>query len=132
MNHITIVGKLGSDPEVRFTNSQMAVAEFRVASTTGKDDKKKTTWFSVKMFGKLAEHIADTLFKGDNIIIFGRQETDEYTKKDGSKGSFTYVIAEDAGPSARWDKWVKDKSGETMARVGKVFNNMPATEEEPF
>lgn len=133
MNNITVTGNIGKDIELRYTPSQMAIAEFSLASTTGKDDKKKTTWFTVKVFGATAEHLCNTAAKGDRVIVVGRQETDEYTKKDGSKGSFTYLIADEIGPSVRWQTWVKDQSAEVVKQIGKVFPTMSAVEEEePF
>ena len=74
-NHITVHGKIGQEPEMRYTGSQMAVISFSVADTYGKDDKKKTTWFEVKVFGQLAENVANTLTKGDNVVIIGRMES---------------------------------------------------------
>lgn len=137
MNNITIHGNIVKDPELRYTNSQLGVLEFSVACTYGKDDKKKTTYFDVKAFGKLAENIADSLFKGDTVIVSGRMETSEYTKKDGTKGKFTSLVADEVGASLRWTKWVKDQSAATMAKVGSVGKPMPAAqsyddEELPF
>jgi len=130
-NNITVVGNVGQQPELRVTPSNMAVLEFTVASTTGKDDKKKTTWFTVVAFGKTAENAAASLNKGDTVIVVGRMETDEYKKKDGSQGKFTKVIADDLGCSVRWDVWLKDRSQQTMnhvaAKVGRTL-----TDEEPF
>lgn len=135
-NTITIHGKLGKEPDLRYTGSQMAVVEFSVATTSGKDDKKKTTWFEVKVFGQLAENVANTLTKGDNVVITGRMETDEYTKKDGTQGKFTSLIADEVGASCRWNAWVKDQTNQTVARIGTVGKAMPTastfTDEEPF
>lgn len=134
MNSITIVGNIGKEPELRYTKNQMAVLEFTVAVKSGKDDKQKTTWFSVKMFGDLAENVAKTVTKGDSVIVQGRMEADEYTKKDGNKSSWTYLIADNVGPSCRWNAWVKDASEKVMAKAGSVGRPMPATrydDEEP-
>jgi single-strand DNA-binding protein len=130
-NNITVVGNVGQQPELRVTPSNMAVLEFTVASTTGKDEKKKTTWFTVVAFGKTAENAAASLNKGDTVIVVGRMETDEYKKKDGTQGKFTKVVADDIGCSVRWDVWLKDRSQQTMnqvaAKVGRTL-----TDEEPF
>lgn len=132
-NNITIHGKLGKEPDLRYTSSQMAIVEFSVATVSGKDDKKKTTWFDVKIFGQLAEHAANTFTKGDNIIVVGRMETDEYTKKDGTQGKFTSLIADEVGASCRWNPWVKDQTNQTMAKVAPIGKPMPAlADEEPF
>jgi single-strand DNA-binding protein len=136
-NHITVEGKIGQDPELRFTTSGMAVAEFSVADTYGKDDKKKTTWHNCTAFGSLAENIVASLKKGNTVIVTGRYEQDEYTKKDGTKGKSIKFIVDACGPSLRWDVWLKDRSADTIKEVfagAKVGRPMPAVEadEEPF
>lgn len=135
-NSITIAGNIGQQPELRITASGMAVVDFTVATTHGKDDKKKTSWFNVVCFGKTAENVAASVNKGDSVIVMGRMEQDEYTKKDGTKGKTVKVIVEECGPSLRWDIYVKDQSEKVMAEVGKVGRSMPAPspfeDEEPF
>lgn len=121
MNQITIHGNVGADPELRYTPSQMPVAEFRVADKYGKDDKEKTTWHNIVVFGPLAENLCNTISKGDTVIVVGRYETDEYTKKDGTPGKSIKVIANEIGVSVRWNRWVKDKTDQVMAKVGKSF-----------
>lgn len=136
MNTITIVGNIGKEPELRYTKNELEVLEFTVAAKSGKDDKQKTTWFSVKVFGQLAKNVASTITKGDSVIVQGRLEADEYTKKDGSKSSWTYLIADNIGPSCRWNAWVKDASEKVMTKAGQVGRPMPASrfddEEQPF
>ena len=108
-NHITVTGRIGQEPELRFTPSGMAVAEFSLADTYGKDDKKKTTWHNCVAFGQLAENIVSCAGKGKTVIVTGRYEQDEYTKKDGTKGKTTKLVVDECGPSLRWDKWVCDQ-----------------------
>jgi len=135
-NHITITGRIGGEPELRFTKSGQAVAEFTVADTWGKDDKKKTTWHNCVAFGQLAENIVSSVQKGKTVIVSGRYEQDEYTKKDGTKGKVVKLIVDECGPSLRWDKWVCDQSDNVMQKVGQVAKRMPAPspfdDEEPF
>lgn len=134
-NHITIHGRLGKDPALEYTQSKLAVTEFSVCCTYGKDDKKTDTWFDVKCFGQLAEHVAATLAKGDTVIVSGRMEAREYTKKDGSKAKFTSLVADEVGASLRWNAWVKDQTEKVVAKTGKVGRPMPKplpVEEEPF
>jgi single-strand DNA-binding protein len=131
-NHITITGKVGQDPELRFTPGGMAVLTFSVADTYGKDDKKKTTWHNITVFSKLAENVANTIGKGSTVIIVGRYEQDEFTKKDGTKGKSVKVIADEVGVSCRWNAWVQDQTNAVMAQVGKVFPDARLVDEEPF
>jgi single-strand DNA-binding protein len=132
-NHITIHGNIGQPPELKYTNSQLEVAEFTVADNYGKDDKKKTTWHNVVVFGKLALNIASTFTKGDSVIISGRVEQDEYTKKDGSKGKSIRVIADEVGYSLRWKAVVPDQTEQVLRQVADKFPGASVvTDEEPF
>ena len=132
-NHITIHGNIGQPPELKYTNSQLEVAEFTVADNYGKDDKKKTTWHNVVVFGKLALNIASTFTKGDSVIIAGRLEQEEYTKKDGSKGKSIRVIADEVGYSLRWKAVVPDQTEQVLRQVADKFPGASVvTDEEPF
>ncbi len=131
-NQITITGKVGQEPELRFTQGGMAVLTFSVADTYGKDDKKKTTWHNITVFSKLAENVANTIGKGSTVIIVGRYEQDEYTKKDGTKGKSVKVIADEVGVSCRWNAWVQDQTEATMAQVGKIFPSATVVADDEF
>ena len=132
-NHITIHGNIGQPPELKYTNSQLEVAEFTVADNYGKDDKKKTTWHNVVVFGKLALNIASTFTKGDSVIISGRLEQEGYTKKDGSKGKSIRVIADEVGYSLRWKAVVPDQTEQVLRQVADKFPGASVvTDEEPF
>ena len=132
-NNITVSGKVGQEPELRYTPGGMAVLTFSVADTYGKDDKKKTTWHNITVFGKLAENTANTIAKGSTVIIAGRYEQDEFTKKDGTKGKSIKLIADEVGVSCRWNAWVADQTETVMAQVGNVFPNARLIEDEqPF
>jgi single-strand DNA-binding protein len=132
-NHISIHGNIGQPPELKYTNSQLEVAEFTVADNYGKDDKKKTTWHNVVVFGKLALNIASTFTKGDSVIISGRLEQEEYTKKDGSKGKSIRVIADEVGYSLRWKAVLPDQTEQVLRQVADKFPGASVvTDEEPF
>lgn len=132
-NNITIHGTVGQEPELRYSASQNAVLTFSVADNYGKDDKKKTTWWNVIVFGKLAENVANTINKGTSVIITGRVEQEEFTTKDGDKRKSTKLIAEEVGASCRWTAWVQDQTNSTVAQTGMVGKVMPMLgDEEPF
>lgn len=135
-NHITINGRVGKEPELRFTPSGMAVLELSVVDTYGKDDNKKSTWHNVIVFGKVAENCAATVSRLDNVIVVGRLEQDEYTKKDGTKGKSVRLIADEIGVSCRWNAWVRDRSEEVVASIsagiGKQMPKAFTEDEEPF
>ncbi len=133
MNNVTIHGTVGKEPELRFSQGGNAVLNFTVADNYGKDDKKKTTWWDVIVFGKLAENVANTINKGTSVIITGRLEQEEYTKKDGTKGTARKLIADEVGASCRWNAWVADQTERTVAQTGFIGKPMPAlSDEEPF
>jgi single-strand DNA-binding protein len=133
MNNITIHGTVGQEPELRFSASNNAVLTFSVADNYGKDDKKKTTWHNVIVFGKVAENVANSITKGTSVLITGRYEQEEFTKKDGTKGKTTKLIADEVGVSCRWNAWVRDQTSDTVSQTGFVGKTMPAhADEEPF
>lgn len=131
-NQITVNGKVGQEPELRFSQGGMAILTFSVADTYGKDDKKKTTWHNITVFSKLAENVANTITKGSTVIIVGRYEQDEFTKKDGTKGKSLKLIADEVGVSCRWNAWVQDNTEQTMAKIGQVFPNAGQVTEDDF
>jgi single-strand DNA-binding protein len=135
MNNITIHGTVGQEPELRFSASDNAVLTFSVADNYGKDDKKKTTWHNVIVFGKVAENVANSISKGTSVLITGRYEQEEFTKKDGTKSKTTKLIADEVGVSCRWNAWVRDQTSDTVSQTGMVGKPMPSsnfTDEEPF
>lgn len=133
-NHITVTGKIGQDPELRYTPGGMAVLTFSIADTYGKDDKKKTTWHNITVFNKLAENTANSVGKGSTVIVVGRYEQEEFTKKDGTKGKAVKIIADEVGVSCRWNSWVADQTERVMAQVGQVFPDARQIQvaEDPF
>lgn len=100
LNKAMIIGRLGKDPEVRYTQGGQAVATFSVATDhkwTNKTGEKqeKTEWHRIKAWGKLAELAGEYLAKGRQVYIEGRIETSEYTDKDGVKKYSTEINAQE-------------------------------------
>jgi len=88
----TVIGRLGKDPEMRFTPSGQAVTSFSVAtdrSYTNKDGtkEKETTWFKVNTWGKLAETCNTYLAKGKLVLVEGRVAVSAYLKDNQPVGS---------------------------------------------
>ncbi len=95
---ITIVGRLGQDPEVRMTPSGQACANVSVAvskSWTNRDGKKeeRTEWFRVTAWGKLAEIVGKYLKKGALVMFVGEMQTRSWDGTDGQKHYRTELIA---------------------------------------
>jgi single-strand DNA-binding protein len=97
---VTIVGNLGRDPEKRYTQDGRPVTRFSVAATTrrkGRDGEWEdhTEWFSVTVFGRQAETLAERLSKGTRVYVEGRLESRQYEMQNGGKGFSLDVVAND-------------------------------------
>ena len=96
LNQATIVGRLGNDPEKRFTTSGDAVCNFNMATTERWKDKagekqEKTEWHRIVLFGKVAEIAGQYLKKGSECLIQGKLQTREW-EKDGVKRYTTEIV----------------------------------------
>lgn len=120
-NNIIINGRVGQEPEIKFSANGNPVLKFSVVDTYGRDEKKKSTWHNVVVFGKLAENVSNSIKKGTTVIVVGRLEQDEYTKKDGTKAKSISLIADEVGVSCRWNAWVEDKTEAVMSEVANRF-----------
>lgn len=100
VNKVILVGRLGRDPETRYTSSGQAVCNFTMAtdesykSRTG-ERQKRTEWHKIVMWGKLAEIGQQYLKKGMMVYIEGRLQTRQWDdKRDGSKKTSTDIVAD--------------------------------------
>ena len=100
VNKCIIIGRLGKDPELKYTQSGDAVAKFSVAtSETLKDKntgekKEKTEWHNIEAWKKMAEICGEYLHKGSQVYIEGRLKTDIWEDKDGNKRYTTKIVAQ--------------------------------------
>ena len=95
MNNVTLIGRLTKDPDVKYTNSGMAVARFTLAiDRPQKDGEKKTDFPSIVVFGRAAENCETYLAKGRLVGVQGRIQTGSYEKNDGTKVYTTDVVAD--------------------------------------
>ncbi|MCX7944112.1 MAG: single-stranded DNA-binding protein [Deltaproteobacteria bacterium] len=98
VNKVILVGNLGRDPELRYTQDRKPVVNFSLATQevwTGKDGQRteRTEWHSIVVWGKLAEICKDYLTTGRQIYVEGRLATRSYTDKSGQKRYKTEIIA---------------------------------------
>ena len=98
LNKAILIGNLGRDPEVRYTPSGLAVANFSIATSetwTKKEGEKetRTEWHRIVAFGKLGEICAEYLAKGKQIYIEGRIQTRDWEDKEGVKRYTTEIVA---------------------------------------
>lgn len=99
MNNVILMGRLGKDPEVRYSHSQdgdLAISRcsLGVKRDFARKDEQDTDWIQLVAFGKTAENIGKYFSKGDRIAISGRIQTGSYTNKDGVKVYTTEVVVE--------------------------------------
>lgn len=97
VNKVFVIGNLGRDPEVRFTDGGQAVCNFSVATTDVWNDKsgqkqERTEWHRIVAWGKTAELCGEYLKKGRQVHVEGRLQTREW-EKDGAKRTTTEIIA---------------------------------------
>lgn len=101
VNKVIVVGNLGQDPDTRYMPSGSAVTNLRVATNESWKDKQtgeqkdRTEWHSVAMFGRLAEIAAEYLRKGSQVYIEGKLRTRKWQDKDGKDRYTTEIIADE-------------------------------------
>src|ERR1039457_5429723 len=98
LNKCMIIGRLGKDPEVRYTSTGQAVATLKVATSEKYKDKggnweEKTEWHTIILWARLAEIAAEFLAKGKEVYVEGHLQTREY-EKDGVKRYSTEIVGE--------------------------------------
>ena len=106
---ITVVGNLTADPELRFTPSGAAVANFTVASTPRTFDKNSNEWkdgealfLRCSVWRQAAENVAESLHRGTAVIVQGRLKQRSYETKEGEKRTVYELDVEEVGPSLKW------------------------------
>jgi single-strand DNA-binding protein len=98
VNKVILVGRLGRDPETRYTSGGQALSTFTMATDSTYKDKsgerqKRAEWHRIKAWGKLAEIVQQYLKKGSLVFIEGRLETREWQDKEGQKRYTTEIVA---------------------------------------
>ena len=91
-NQAILVGRLGRDPDTKATTKGTSVSNFSIAVDSGFGDKRRTEWFNIVAFGKLAEIVQKFLKKGSLVLVEGRIQIREYEYK-GEKKKSTEIIA---------------------------------------
>ena len=94
LNRCEFIGRLGRDPEVRYTADSNAICNFSIAVGYKSKDKETTEWVRITAFGKLAGICADYLKKGSQVFVAGRMTTRKWQNKDGVDQYTTEVVAD--------------------------------------
>ena len=100
INKVILVGNLGNDPDVKYTQSGMAITRISLATTSVRKDKdgnqqERTEWHRVVFFGKLGEIAGEYLRKGSSVYVEGSLRYDKYTGQDGVEKYSTDIIADE-------------------------------------
>jgi single-strand DNA-binding protein len=106
---ITVVGNLTADPELRFTPSGAAVANFTVASTPRTFDRQSNEWkdgealfLRCNIWRQAAEHVAESLTRGTRVIVSGRLKQRSFETREGEKRTVIELEVDEIGPSLRY------------------------------
>jgi len=134
VNKVILVGNLGNDPDVKYTQAGMAITTLSVATTSVRKDRdgnqvEKTEWHRVKLFGKLGEIAGEYLRKGRQVYIEGRIEYGSY-EKDGIKHYTTDIIGDEMQMLGGGDGERGGGSGGGASRGGGDRPSRPAPRQE--
>lgn len=106
---ITVIGNLTADPELRFTPSGAAVANFTVASTPRQFDRQSNEWkdgetlfMRCSVWRDAAENVAESLTRGSRVLVTGRLKSRSYDTKEGEKRTVVELDVDEVGPSLKY------------------------------
>jgi single-strand DNA-binding protein len=128
--HVTITGNLTDNPEVTFTPNGQAVCNFRLAVTPRVRDGNgwkdgDTSFFRITAWRQLAEHVGDSLSKGDRVLVSGQLRMRSWETPEGDKRQVVEVTAEEVGPSLRWATAKPERAAKANGKTRGEFNDDP-------
>jgi single-strand DNA-binding protein len=139
---ITVVGNLTADPELRFTPSGAAVANFTVASTPRTFDRQSNEWkdgealfLRCNIWRQAAEHVAESLTRGTRVIVSGRLKQRSFETREGEKRTVIELEVDEIGPSLRYATAKVNKSARGSSGGGFGGGSAPgggAPAEDPW
>ena len=134
---ITVVGNLTADPELRYTQGGLAVANFTIASTPRSFDRASNDWkdgealfIRASVWREFAEHVAGSLTKGSRVIASGRLKQRSYETKEGEKRTSIELEVDEIGPSLRYATAQVTRA--TSSREGGAPRGGGQVAEEPW
>jgi len=132
INRVILVGRMATDPELRYTPSGVAVANFRVAVDrpfTSSQGEKQTDFINIVTWRQSAQFAADNLRKGRLVGIDGRLQVRSYTTSDGQRRWMTEVVAERVQALDRARE--EERAGAAAGPAGEAPGEGPGMEEAP-
>jgi single-strand DNA-binding protein len=137
---ITVIGNLTADPELRYTQNGLPVANFTIASTPRTFDKASNEWkdgdalfLRASVWREFAEHVAGSLTKGMRVIAQGRLTQRSYKDREGNDRTSVELEVDEIGPSLRYAtaQVTRAQGGErSQGRAGQL--QTPSTPDEPW
>ena len=127
VNRIFVGGRVGKNPETRYTSSGKAVANFSIAVTEKYNGKEETTWLNVTAWDKSAEFAEKWIQKGARVLVIGKIQIRQYDDRDGNKRTSTDVIAQDI----QLIDW-PEKNGSVSRENADIQSTGQQSEEPPF
>ena len=140
---ITIIGNLVQDPELRYTPSGAAVANFRIASTPRRYNSQTNQWedaeglfLTCNVWREQAESVAESIQKGMRVIVNGRLRQRSYETNEGEKRTVYEVEVDDVGPSLKWatarvERLNRQEGGNTYRGGGQRPQRQPQPQGGP-
>ena len=127
LNKVQVIGNLGRDPEVRYTNDNRPIANVTVATTESWKDQSgqkqdKTEWHRVVVFGSLADVVSKYLKKGDKVYFEGKLQTRKWTGNDGQEKYTTEIVVDRGGSMVM----LSGRDGASSFAGGSDFNQTAA------
>ena len=128
MNSVALIGRLTRDPEIRYTNEQMAIATFSIAidRPPRRDGTRETDFPRITVFGRQAENCEKYLKKGRMVGVTGRIQTGSYTNRNGDKVYTTDVVADRVEFIDWGDSREENRDSFNQERRGGSFNQEPS------
>lgn len=128
---ITVAGNLTRDPELRYSNSGMAVAKFAVAvqerkQVNGQWEDGDTSFFNCTAFGQHAENVAESIAKGDRAIVTGRMKIGTYDDDEGNHKVRPEILVDECGPALKWATAAVTRTGKRSSGDTKTEGSKPA------
>jgi len=144
-NYVELIGNLTRDPELRFIPSGAAVANFGLAVNRRWRNQQSNEWeeevsfFDIVCWRDLAENVAESLTKGNRVLVSGRLQSRSWETDNGEKRVKVEVVADEVGPSLRWATAQVTRTERRDGGGGGGYDGPPPNEppaygqdEEPF
>jgi single-strand DNA-binding protein len=136
---ITVVGNLTADPELRYTQNGLAVANFTIASTPRTFDRQANDWkdgealfLRASCWREFAEHVAGSLTKGSRVVATGRLKQRSYETKEGEKRTAIELEVDEIGPSLRYATAQVTRAAGGASTGGGGGRSQGAVADEPW